>query len=85
MSRLAQTENPNVTQPLISIASDPGIFLTGVLALGSLAEWIAWRFQLGGFSLRRQPQASLSPKLALSPNGDSLPAYEVRADDTVAR
>lgn len=27
-------------------ASDPSIFLTGVLGLGALAQWIAWRFRL---------------------------------------
>ena len=34
-----------MTQPLISLASDPGMFLTGVLALGALAQWIAWKFR----------------------------------------
>lgn len=34
-----------MTQPFISFISEPGVFLTGVLALGGLAQWIAWRFR----------------------------------------
>ncbi len=32
-------------QPLVSLTTDPGLFLTAVLALGALAQWIAWRFR----------------------------------------
>lgn len=34
-----------MTDPLLSFATDPGMFLTGVLALGLIAQWIAWRFR----------------------------------------
>ena len=32
-------------EPLVSSASEPSVFLTGVLALGAIAQWIAWRFR----------------------------------------
>jgi len=38
-------KEPTMIQPLFSLATDPGIFLTGVLLLGALAQWIAWRFR----------------------------------------
>ena len=31
---------------LIEIAHDPSVFLTGVIGLGMLAQWLAWRFRL---------------------------------------
>lgn len=34
-----------MAQPLTSLAAQPGIFLTGVLALGAVAQWIAWRLR----------------------------------------
>ena len=34
-----------MTDPTASLALEPSYFLTGVLALGAIAQWIAWRFR----------------------------------------
>ena len=34
-----------MTTPHASLAVEPSYFLTGVLALGAIAQWIAWRFR----------------------------------------
>ena len=34
-----------MTEPTSSLAIEPSYFLTGVLALGAVAQWIAWRFR----------------------------------------
>lgn len=34
-----------MTEPTASLPMEPSYFLTGVLALGAIAQWIAWRFR----------------------------------------